>query len=65
MQFREQRREATFDLGQAVIMLSTKAQAPEDEYRYDPISDEKANASSKIRILTLELESIQRKYMAA
>lgn len=59
--FKEKRREDTYDLGNQVIMLSTK---PKDnlDINDDP---EVLTQESRLRMLTQELEMVQRRYMLA
>lgn len=59
--FRKFRRDATFDLGKQVIMLSTKANDPD----HIDAPDENLNEQNRLRMLTRELEMTQRRYMLA
>ena len=59
--FKEKRREDTFALGNQVIMLSTKPKADLD-INDDP---EVLTQESRLRMLTQELEMVQRRYMLA
>lgn len=60
--FRQKRREDTFDLGQQVIFLSTK---PKHNLDVNDAAPEVLMEESKLRMLTQELEMVQRRYMLA
>ena len=59
--FKEKRREDTFALGNQVIMLSTK---PKDDLDIND-DPEVLTQESRLRMLTQELEMVQRRYMLA
>ena len=60
---RQSRREATFELGNEVIMLSTKAKS--DDNNMNDVPRELLDAESKLSILTTELVETQRRLMRA
>ena len=60
--FKQKRREDTFDLGNQIIMLSTKAK---DDIDINDAPDEVLTSESQCRMLTQELEMIQRRLMMA